>query len=66
MREANKFNSWYSDSGIDSVIEIMISSGATVSFYNYLEDYARPYDEILNFEPRFGFFIPPLLNALQR
>lgn len=48
---------------IDHLKEIMVSSGATGCYYNFIEAFIRPGDEVVTFEPMFAFFIPPLNNA---
>jgi aspartate/methionine/tyrosine aminotransferase len=63
MKEAAKFYSRYFSHQIDPMNEIMVSSGATGCYYNYLEACVRPGDEIVTFEPMFAYFIPPLFNA---
>lgn len=63
MKESAKFYGQYFNREIDPTTEIMVSSGATGCFYNFIEACVRAGDEVVSFEPMFAFFIPPLFNA---
>lgn len=47
---------------IDPETEVMEACGATGAFYNLLEAFLQPGDEVVIFTPMYPFFYPPILH----
>jgi aspartate/methionine/tyrosine aminotransferase len=47
---------------IDPLTEIITCTGATGAYYNVLEAFVHPGDEVVMFVPMYPFFYPPVVN----
>ena len=47
---------------INAATEVVVTTGATQGFYNFLEAYVRPGDEIVHFEPCFAYYLATMIH----
>lgn len=50
---------------INPATEIVVTTGASQGFYNFLEAYIKPGDEVVHFEPCFAYYLATLVHIEQ-